>query len=567
MAAGAVGLASTTITDATFTVDDAQETTTATFTTAERHSFQVGQPVRLGDDPTMQASLCVDSALSKDGFQCIGGDLLSYHPITAVTKTSFSVDLGVLVTARRGVGQAVTPAPWHAGCATCGVTAEAVSTGVVVAWTAPTMSLHVATFAVRGGDTPFRLLDARPVGRLYNPPADPEAPQREAFGVVVDDFASGGPAEIAVAWGAECEQADPTMVHVPCGRLTFLGMDGAQRFTQLSTNTWGEDPWCTGPGAPDEAVHRGPFALDITSGHFRSGRSTSPGADLALAWVATTPPAAGATGTGEVSHVVQTFDVTPQLGLAPSLPLQKSDTSDQGPCATVLARHGSVTAAGTGGAYPLRSNVQVAAADLDGNNGDEVVVAETMPDLAGGTLQNLELSPVSVSVWNQETADGVGDGWRPVARRQPSVPGWTQPFTAPAGGTTPVPVDAGYLAVGEGGSGQVSLAVGRLARRQTSATDTLAYPNGINPDVVLGWTCQSKETCGTDAGGDSVATDALAVVSDGLGGMSLTRQSGRTLSSRPADVPRDPNLSPALLEPQLRPGAGHRRQRRQLDAG
>ena len=171
VAAGPLGLASARVTSAEFGVDAAQESTVATFTTAGRHGFAVGEPVRLGNDAGLQAALCVESPLSQEGVQCIGQDLLSYHPVTAVTATSFSVDLGVLVVARAGVGRVVTPRPWSAGCVSCGVRAEAVSTGVAVAWTAPTGSLRLAVFSVVSGEVGsgpgFELVDVRTVGRLF----------------------------------------------------------------------------------------------------------------------------------------------------------------------------------------------------------------------------------------------------------------------------------------------------------------------------------------------------------------------------------------------------------------
>ncbi|MCZ3389098.1 MAG: hypothetical protein LH645_08245 [Actinomycetia bacterium] len=450
-----------------------------------------------------------------------------------MTADTFSVDLGVLVVARGGVGGVVTPPAWSAGCSGCGVRAEAVSTGLVLGWTAPTMSLKVATFSVvPGAVQPFGLLDVRPVGRLFQESVA-TAPAREAFSLVVDDFEVGGPAEIAVAWGADCGDAQ---VHLPCSRLSFFAMDDAERLALRSSVPWGADAWCNNTASGVDPSQRGVFSIAMASGHFQhaSGVKASPGADLAIGWVAAADP--GSNETGDVYHLFQAFDVTSQLTLAPTVPLDVSDpTRDPGPCATVTAHHDPAS-----DPFALRSNLQIAAGDVDGAQGDEIVVAETLPNSG-------DFAPVSVSLWGQNISGQGGAGWRPQVRRQPVQAGWDQPFTPGTASTDLIPA-GGYVAVGDGGSGQVSLAMGRLARRQADASDDLAYPNAVNPDIVVGWTCNDSNTCGASTTGDSVAVDAFAVSVDVGGKATFAKQSSKTMSVRLAAIPADPNKSPTVLD-------------------
>lgn len=523
VAAGPVVLSATEVVAAGFAVDDAQETTVATFTTDGRHSFKKGDPVRLGNEPSLQQSLCVESSLARGGEQCIGEDLLSYRPITAVSATTFSVDLGVLVVAEKGVGHPVVPSPWQAECSGCGIRAEALSTSVVVAWTAPSASLQVATFSAQPSrrTSPFLLLDAVPVGPLYRATGDdPAVPGTEALDVVVDDFAAGGPHEIAVAWAGTCAGAPERA----CPRMAFLAMDDAKRLSLEATRNWGGSSWCATAGSAETPATWSPTAISLASGHFRSGSTTSEGADLAIGWTAV----GGAPNRAD--HLIQTFDVTNGLALTPTTATDASDpASDPEACATVLSRVSNVTPAG-------RSRIAVATADFDGRTGDELVVAETLPGVE--TAQTANLAPVAVSLWSQGTAGTGGHGWRPHARRLPATGDWSQPLALPAGVTSVAP-GYGYQAVGGAGSGQISLSVGRLARRQTDSSVDTAYPEGINPDVLLGWTCDNPTTCGdpTDATDSGVAVDALGVTVDRDGVLGFAHEGERSASVRAGNVP------------------------------
>ncbi|TYL55420.1 hypothetical protein FXB39_03515 [Nocardioides sp. BGMRC 2183] len=513
LASGPIALASATVTGARFAVDEAQETTTATFTTTGRHGFGVGDPVRLGNDPSLQETMCVDSPLSTSGVQCLGEDLLTYRPITAVTPTSFSVDLGVLVVAARGVGHPVVPDAWRAACAACGVSAESISSGVVVAWTGPTMTLNVATFAAApGASRPFRLLDTRALGKLHD---GQDASTREAIAVAVDDFRSGGADEIAVAWAGTCAEA-------ACPRLSFLAMDDGRRLGLESTPDWGTAEGCVGEDEPVALSGGAPTSISLASGHFRSGRATTDGADLAIGW-------ASASDTG-VDHLLQTFDVTDDLTLAATRPLDASAADADSPhCATLLSRDES------GGVEAQRSQVEIAAADLDGTEGDELVVAQTHP-VADSASSDADVAPISVGLWSQGEDGGDGPGWRPQSRWQAPVEGWTQPIDSSGPDTT---VPTGYRAVGGGGAGQISIETGRIARRQTDATQEAAWPQAINPDVLVAWTCRGTMTCGDprSSADTAVAVDALAVAVGEAGALSFERGSTRTASVRPADVP------------------------------
>lgn len=513
VAAGPVALSAAEVVAAGFAVDDAEETTVATFTTDGRHSFKKGDPVRLGNDPSLQQRLCVESPLARGGEQCIGEDLLGYRPITAVTATTFSVDLGVLVVAEKGVGHPVVPAAWQAECGDCGIRAESLSTAVVVAWTAPTAALQVATFTAQPGrPSPFRLLDSVPVGPLYRAAEDAAVPSTEAVDVLVDDFAGGGAHEMAVAWAGTCAGAPGRA----CSRLAFLAMDDAVRLSVEATRTWGTSPWCAAGETAETPAAWSPTAISLASGRFRSGSSTSEGADLAIGWTAV----GGAEGRAD--HLLQSFDVTGAYAIVPTTATDAADAdSDPEACASVLSRVGDVTPAG-------RSRIAVAAADLDGETGDELVVAETLPGVE--TAPEGDQAPVAVSLWSQ----GSGHGWRPHARRQPTIGGWQQPF--PAASTAP---SRGYQAVGAAGSGQIALSVGRLARRQTDSTVDTAYPEGINPDVLVGWTCGGPDTCGDprDAATSAVAVDALGVTVSAEGVLGFAHEGDRTASVRAADRP------------------------------
>ncbi len=436
---------------------------------------------------------------------------MSYRPITAVTPTTFSVDLGVLVVAGRGVGHPVVPESWAAGCDDCGVPAESISSGVVVAWTAPTMALSVATFTATPGDSrPFRMLDSRAVGKQYAGPAG-----REATALVVDDFRSGGADEIAVAWAGLCGDS-------ACPRLSFLAMDDGRRLALESTPDWAMDEGCVGADRPVDLAAGVPTSISLASGVFRSGPTTTDGADLAIGWA--TSAAAG------VDHLVQTFDVSEQLTLTPTQPLDAEAVgADRDGCASVVSRTSSTAA------EAQRSQVEVAAADLDGTEGDELIVAETLP-VADSATTDAAVAPVSVGIWSQGVDGGHGPGWRPQSRWQAPVTGWTRPFDSSGPDTT---VATGYRAVGGGGAGQISIQTGRIARRQTDATQESAWPESINPDVLVAWTCRGTVTCGDprSPADTAVAVDALAVAVGDGGTLSFDRSGTRTASVRPADVP------------------------------
>lgn len=523
LAAGPLALTSSDVVSARFAVDDAQETTVATFTTAGRHAFRRGDPVRLGNDPGLQQSLCVESPLARGGEQCIGADLLDYRPITSVTPTSFSVDLGVLVVAEKGVGHPVVPPAWDADCAACGVRAESVSTSLVVAWGAPTASLEVATFeAVPDRARPFRLLDSRPLGALYRSDgAAGSVPSTEAVDLVVDDFVTGGAQEIAVAWAGTCTGTSARA----CPRLAFLSMDDAARLNLRATPGWGTDPWCVAPGSSTTPARWSPTAVSIASGTFRSAAASTPGADLAVAWTAV-----GGAGEG-ADHLLQTFDVTTGFGLTANAPATAGAAdADPEACATVISRRPGAHEAAA------RSRIEVAAADLDGATGDELVLVETLPG-SGAT------APVAASLWSQGVSGAAGPGWRPQARRQPAATGWNHPYGS--AGLTEVGQGDGYLAVGGSGSGQIALDVGRLARRQTDSTVEAAYPEAVNPDVLIGWTCRDQATCGdpsssVDAG---VAVDTLGVTVAADGTLGFAHEGSRPATVRAGDVPGEPYRS------------------------
>ena len=118
----------------------------------------------------------------------------------------------------------------------------------------------------------------------------------------------------------------------------------------------------------------------------------------------------------------------------------------------------------------------------------------------------------------------------------------------------PVTVSAGVatltdnfnrLAVGAASSGQLDLAVGQVGRLDDPAS--VSVPNGVNPDLVLGWTCNSATTCGTAAAGPSVAVQAFGV----------TVQQGSMAISAPSNAP--PVVTPAQIGPTATYGVANER--------
>jgi hypothetical protein len=153
-----------------------------------------------------------------------------------------------------------------------------------------------------------------------------------------------------------------------------------------------------------------------------------------------------------------------------------------------------------------RTMVKVEAADLDGDGLDDPIIARTWPFGADARIT-------------------------------------VNAFGSSAGAATVTP--PGRLAVGAASSGQLDLAVGQVGRLDDPAA--VSVPNGVNPDIVLGWTCNSATTCGTAATGPSVAVQAFGAT---------VQQASMTISA-PSNSP--PVVTPAQIGPTATYGAANER--------
>jgi hypothetical protein len=101
------------------------------------------------------------------------------------------------------------------------------------------------------------------------------------------------------------------------------------------------------------------------------------------------------------------------------------------------------------------------------------------------------------------------------------------------------------VSLGQANSGQLDLAVGQVGRLDDPGS--VSVPNGVNPDIILGWTCNSFATCGAAAAGPSVAVQAFGV----------TVQPGSMSISAPSSAP--PVVTPGQIGPTATYGVANER--------
>lgn len=132
---------------------------------------------------------------------------------------------------------------------------------------------------------------------------------------------------------------------------------------------------------------------------------------------------------------------------------------------------------GSEGLVASRYSFVAAAADFDGDGMDDPVIGRTTTQLLGTTESRAAFTVIATlsSTGTRLTFNGDDD----------------------------------MRAVGVGGSGQLALAVGQTGSLEDSSTQ--GFPNAINPDIVLAWTCVDTASCGAAASGSSVAILPIAV--------------------------------------------------------
>ncbi|HXJ65503.1 MAG TPA: hypothetical protein VNN79_17245 [Actinomycetota bacterium] len=159
-----------------------------------------------------------------------------------------------------------------------------------------------------------------------------------------------------------------------------------------------------------------------------------------------------------------------------------------------------------------QSYVRIGGGDFNMDGLDEVAIGETRPDSTHATA-----APIDVSVWRTDT---------PNCETQPSPAAGQGCATAdgPATGmlltkagstviSNSMPTSAAVPSTGVEGSGQLSMAIGRVGRPAVTSPD---FPNDMNPNIVVSWTCDTTKasSCGRTSAGASgvgVATEPLAV--------------------------------------------------------
>lgn len=132
---------------------------------------------------------------------------------------------------------------------------------------------------------------------------------------------------------------------------------------------------------------------------------------------------------------------------------------------------------GDEGLVSSRYSFVAAAGDFDGDGIDDPVVGRTTTQLLGTTESRAAFTVIATL----------------------SSTGSRLTFNA----------DNDMRAVGAAGTGQLALAVGQVGSVENPSTQ--GFPNAVNPDIVLAWTCVDTASCGTAATGSSVAVLPLAV--------------------------------------------------------
>lgn len=203
-----------------------------------------------------------------------------------------------------------------------------------------------------------------------------------------------------------------------------------------------------------------PDFVDSAAGTFLDGNGTNTsGTDLAVGMALS-----------ELGHRVALFDVDANLHVHPAASWQPWTGGDVGATA--------------------RSYIRVVGSDFDLDGTDEVAVAETRLGSAPSSATNV--APITVGIYRNNGSDQ---------------------FSTAATWTSPAAVGA----FGGFGSGQIDLVAGNLGRQAEPGSE--AFPNTMNPDLVLGWTCAGA-SCGA-AGGTGTAIEPMAVHVDSDGSMQI----------------------------------------------
>ena len=427
------------------------------------------------------------------------------------------------------------------GCGPCTTSVTGLSPGLALAYDAPTHAAKLATFRIEPAASAWaRLIDDRDVGSL----GCIVTPCRDSLDITTGDYDGDGQAEIAVATSERI--------------LRFYAMADAKQLVSLGAGT----DW-----APQDIISPfAPYSVSITSGALvNTEESNLNGDDLAIAWGnlqtgehevvvedvttnfqlrpstldASLPgPIRGEWGTspGPVIYAAnslvavispngdEAWWITPGGGAScgstcdanadgePALSLADDDITDWTPYApsTQITAWDAANATSIGAAR--RSTVRVAAGDFDADGLDDLVVADSRPingaNLAAAALR-VELWTASVPTCTDELVSPAVTAACPEVDGAAVDPVWTKRLDAP--------VDQNTAAIGGGGSGQLSLAVGRLGRSEEIAAD-LSFPNQVNPDIVVSWTCRQATaagSCGTPTAPngptEGVAVEPLAV--------------------------------------------------------
>ena len=434
------------------------------------------------------------------------------------------------------------------GCDPCTTTVTGLTPGLAMAWDAPNHAGKLAVFRVTpGARTWAELVDDRDIAAL--PCLGTPGECRDPLDVTAGDFDGDGQEEMAVAFGAP-------------GSVRFFAMADAKQLVALGGARVVE---------PDSRLPGPAYSFSIASGSLvQTEASNLDGEDLVFAW--------GSGGASSWGHHVVVADVGSDFSLRPAT----IDASQPGPLAgawgmspdgslpaPITYAPGSVVTAGIGGGPPFwwytpgggtscgsactdndgeagidirddtgiidwqpfvpgsdlavwdgsgtsagmarNSSVRVEVADLDADGLDEVVVADTRP----GAFPS-PASAIHVQVWRSDLPTCTADLVTPAISA--ACPGPDEAPLKPVWQTVvDTAVDGGAAAVGPSGAGQLALAVGRLGRPKTTSSD-LSYPNQLNPDIVVSWTCDhavAAGSCGTPAapGGltAGVAVEPLAV--------------------------------------------------------
>lgn len=270
---------------------------------------------------------------------------------------------------------------------------------------------------------------------------------RQPLDVVTGDFNGGTPDEIAVGWGSTCTGLGA------CMRVRIFRWNDSKQLVPVGAlNAPADAPKMSGN------ANLSVSSISLAAGRLTQAAGTNLDGDDLLVAVQST---SGTVGCPVLQSCMARYTLTLDIG---------ADFVPKAVVSTPLEL-------GSEGLISSRYSFVAAAGDFDGDGLDDPVVASTTTQLAGTTESRAAITMFALlsSTGTRLTFNG----------------------------------DTDMRAVGAAGTGQLAIAVGQVGSLDTPSSQ--GFPNAINPDIVLAWTCVDTASCGATASGPSVAVLPIAV--------------------------------------------------------